>query len=89
MKRVLKAASQGAAARIELPPVLISISEPLDIPSEIAFMSRGLATLQQNDIKAPIFRGKDQKTFWATNLRLVSGTYGFEDKCEDESGDIN
>lgn len=78
MKRVLKAASQGAAARIELPPVLISISEPLDIPSEIAFMSRGLATLQQNDIKAPIFRGKDQKTFWATNLRLVSGTYGFE-----------
>ncbi len=78
MKRVLKAASQGAAALIELPPVLISISEPLDIPSEIAFMSRGLATLQQNDIKAPIFRGKDQKTLWATNLRLVSGTYGFE-----------
>lgn len=78
MQKVLSAASQGEPALIELPPTLIKISKPLDIPQETAFTAPGLATIEQSDVKAPIFRGKNQKKLFAANLRLVSGTHGFQ-----------
>ncbi len=78
MQKVLSAASQGEPALIELPPTLIKISKPLDIPQEAAFTAPGLATIEQSDVKAPIFRGKNQKKLFAANLRLVSGNHGFQ-----------
>ncbi len=78
MKKVLAAASTGEPALIVLPPVLISLSEALDIPPQVAFTAPGLATLLQSDLKQPIFRGKNQLLLWATNLRLTSGSNGFE-----------
>lgn len=78
MKKVLAAADGGKPALVILPPVLIALSDTLDLPPRIAITAPGLATLRQNDIKKPIFRGVGQKLLWATNLRLVSGSEGFE-----------
>lgn len=78
MKKVLAAASEGKPALIVLPPVLISLSEALDLPPRAAFTAPGLATLRQEDIKQPVFRGKDLQLLWAANLRVVSGSNGFE-----------
>lgn len=78
MKKVLAAAADGEPALVVLPPVLIGLSDALELPVRVGLTAPGLATLKQSDAKKPVFRGKNQQLLWATNLRLASGSYGFE-----------
>ncbi len=73
MQRLLAAAADGLPARIELPPVLIRVSEALTLPPEVAFFSRGFTTIHQEDWKQPVFTGAGTRKFYAENLRWSSG----------------
>jgi hypothetical protein len=63
---------------LELPPVLISLKETLDIPTEVRVMSPGLATLRQFDTTKTVFRGRKVRSFSVANLRFVGGRHAVE-----------
>ena len=74
-----------AAARKEiapvcilLPPILMRISQPLELPAECSITVRGNGCLLQSNQDMPIFHGVNVKTLSVEHLRLAWGSVAFD-----------
>ena len=72
------ARKEDSPVRILLPPILMRISQPLDLPADCRITVRGISCLLQSKRDMPIFRGVNVKTLSVEHLRLAWGRVAFD-----------